>query len=265
MRRFARADCAMHANRLIARLPAVERRRLLDLSTQVSLTLGHVVADQDSPSAGLLFPMQGFVCLVTQAEDHAPLQLGMVGSEGVLGAHLILGVSSSPVGALVQVAGQACSLPASSLCQLLPLSPALHKMLMRYLAVQWRDTATAASCLRFHPLQARLARWLLMCRDRTRSDDFVATQSELAQRLGVRRVGVTEAAGQMQQAGFIHYERGRIVVTDRSGLEAAACSCYEQARLSYRLGMRFSPDEADPRDPLPESVLKLSTMPRKTD
>lgn len=255
----------MHANRLIARLPAVERRRLLDLSTQVSLSLGQAVADQDSPSTGLLFPMQGFVCLVTQARDHAPLQLGMVGSEGVLGVQLILGVSPSPVGALVQVAGHAWSLPASSLRRLLPLSPALNKLLMRYLAVQWRDTATAASCLRFHPLHARLARWLLMCQDRTRSDGFVATQSELAQRLGVRRVGVTVAAGQMQQAGLIHYERGRIVVIDRPGLEAAACCCYEQDRLSYRLGMRFSPDEDDPRDPFADSVLHLSTMLRKTD
>lgn len=234
----------MTANQLLDHLPVAELRRLLALSVQVPLRSGHPLAAQDGPARALLFPVRGFMSLVTPLDDHAPLQVGMVGREGVLGAHLLLGQPASPVGALVQEDGQAWGLSATALRRQLPGSPGLRRLLMRYLLVQLRHAATAAACLHFHALQARLARWLLMSQDRAEGDGFAVTQEGLARLLGVRRVGVTVAAGGLQESGLIRYHRGWITVRDREGLERAACSCYAQDRASYRLGMAFPPDAA---------------------
>lgn len=234
----------MTANQLLDHLPAAELRRLLAHGAQVTLLGGQPLATQDLPARTLLFPMQGFACLVTPLDEHTLLQVGMVGREGVLGAQLLLGMATSPVSVLVQEGGQAWSLPAAALRRALPVSPALRRLLMRYLLVQLRQSATAAACLHFHTLQARLARWLLMGQDRAVSNGFAVTQDGLAHLLGVRRVGVTVAAGGLQEAGLIRYHRGWITVSDRVGLETMSCSCYAQDRASYRLGMDFSPDGA---------------------
>ncbi|MBI3346114.1 MAG: Crp/Fnr family transcriptional regulator [Burkholderiales bacterium] len=231
----------MNANQLLDHLPAAELRRLLALSVRVSLQGGQQPAVQDMPARALLFPLQGFVCLVTPLDAHPPVQVGMVGREGVLGAQLLLGVAASPVSVRVQEAGLAWSLPAAALRRLLPGSPGLRRLLMRYLLVQLRLSATAAACLHFHALQARLARWLLMGQDRAEGEGFAVTQEALAHLLGVRRVGVTVAAGQLQEAGLIHYHRGWISVSDRAGLEGVACGCYAQDRASYQLGMSYEP------------------------
>lgn len=232
----------MSANQLLDHLPAAELRRLLALGTHVPLQGGQPLQTQGLPLRALLFPMQGFACLVTPLDRHAPLQVGMVGREGVLGAHLLLGLSISPVGVVVQEGGQAWSLPVAALRSALPLNPGLRRLLSRYLLVQLRLAVTVAACLHFHPLQARLARWLLMGQDRAEGDGFAVTQDGLAQLLGVRRVGVTVAAGRLQDAGLIRYHRGWITVCERAGLQTLACSCYAQDRATYRLGMNFSPD-----------------------
>lgn len=229
----------MTANQLLDHLPAAELRRLLALAVQMPFRSGQQLATQDGPARALLFPVRGFVALVTPLESHPHLQVGMVGREGVLGAQLLLGLPASPVSALVQEEGQAWGLPAAVLRRQLPGSPALRRMLARYLLVQLRAAATAAACLHYHALQGRLARWLLMSQDRAEGEGFAVTQEGLAHLLGVRRVGVTVAAGDLQHAGLIRYHRGWITVSDRVGLEAAACSCYEQDRASYRLGMKF--------------------------
>ncbi|HEV6967011.1 MULTISPECIES: Crp/Fnr family transcriptional regulator [Roseateles] len=232
----------MIANQLLDHLPAAELRRLLASCAQVPLLEGQPLASQDRPSHGLLFPLQGFICLVTSLDAHLPVQVGMVGREGVLGVQLQLGVAASPVSALVQESGQAWSMTATTLRRALPVSPGLRRLLMRYLGVQLRHSVTAASCLHFHALQARLARWLLMGQDRAQGDGFAVTQEELAHLLGVRRVGVTVAASGLQEAGLIRYHRGWMEVCDRAGLERAACSCYAQDLTSYRLGMKFAED-----------------------
>jgi CRP-like cAMP-binding protein len=232
----------MTTNQLLDHLPAAEQRRLLGHSAQVSLRSGQQLAGQDMPARALLFPVRGCVSLVTALDAHPLLQIGMVGSEGVLGAQLLLGVAASPVTVMVQQDGQAWVLPAAVLRQQLPLSPGLRRLLMRYLLVQLRQSATAAACLHFHALRARLARWLLMGQDRSTGDGFAVTQESMAQLLGVRRVGVTVAAGSLQAAGLIRYHRGWISVSDRAGLEGAACACYAQDRASYQLGMKFVPD-----------------------
>jgi CRP-like cAMP-binding protein len=234
----------MTANELLDHLPAAELRRLLAQSVQVSLRSGQQLATQDLPARALLFPTQGFLSLVTPLDNHPLLQVGMVGCEGVLGAQLVLGVPASPVSVRVQQDGQAWGLPATVLRRLLPASPGLRRLLMRYLLVQLRQSATAAACLHFHALQARLARWLLMGQDRARGDGFGVTQESMAHLLGVRRVGVTAAAGGLQLAGLIRYHRGWVTVSNRAGLEAAACVCYAQDRASYRRGMNFAIAEA---------------------
>ncbi len=234
----------MTANQLLDHLPTAELRRLLACGTQVPMQGGQLLATQGMPARALLFPVQGFVCLAAPLDDHPALQVGMVGREGVLGVQLLLGIAASPVGAQVQEAGQAWSLPAAALRRALPTSPGLRRLLMRYLLVQLRNTAITAACLHFHTLQARLARWLLMGQDRAAGDGFAVTQQGLAQLLGVRRVGVTVAAGGLQEAGLIRYHRGWITVSNRTGLEAAACGCYVQDRASYRLGMNFPPHGA---------------------
>jgi CRP-like cAMP-binding protein len=232
----------MSANQLLDHLPAAELRRLLAQGAHVPLRGGQPLQTQGLPLRALLFPVQGFVCLVTPLDHHAPVQVGMVGREGVLGAQLLLGSSASPVGVVVQEGGQALSLPLAALRRALPQNPGLRRLLSRYLLVQLRHAVTAAACLHYHPLQARLARWLLMGQDRAEGDGFAVTQDGLAQLLGVRRVGVTVAAGGLQEAGLIRYHRGWIHVGDRDGLQTLACSCYAQDRAAYLLGMNFSPD-----------------------
>lgn len=234
----------MTTNQLLDHLPAAELRRLLAQGIQVVLSEAQPLATQDQPAQALLFPLRGFVCLVTPLDEHPPLQVGMVGREGVLGAQLLLGVPTSPMSALVQEGGQAWSLPAAVLRRALPANPGLRRLLMRYLLVQLRQSATAAACLHFHPLQARLARWLLTGQDRAAGEGFAVTQDSLAHLLGVRRVGVTVAAGGLQAAGLIHYHRGWITISDRAGLKAVSCGCYAQDRASYRLGMNFAQDGA---------------------
>lgn len=231
----------MPTNQLLDHLPAAELRRLWGLGAEVSLRGSQSLLTQDLPVRELLFPLKGFVCLVTPLEQHPPLQLGMVGHEGVLGAQLLLGRSLSAVGVVVQEEGQAWSLPAAALQRALPLNPGLRRLLTRYLLVQLRHAATAAACLHFHPLQARLARWLLMGQDRAQGDGFAVTHSGLAQLLGVRRVGVTVAAGALQEAGYIRYHRGWISVCNRTGLQSISCSCYEQDLTAYHRGMDFPP------------------------
>lgn len=232
----------MPANQLLDHLPAAELRRLMAQGSHVPLQGGERLETQGAPARALLFPVQGFVCLVTPLDEHPSLQVGMVGREGVLGAQLLLGTVTSPASVVVQEDGQAWSLPVAALRRALPLNPGLRALLARYLLVQLRHATTAAACLHFHPLQARLARWLLMGQDRAEGDGFAVTHDGLAHLLGVRRVGVTVAAGGLQEAGLIRYHRGWMVVSDRAGLQTLSCSCYAQDRATYLRGMNFAPE-----------------------
>lgn len=232
----------MTANQLLDHLPAAEQRRLLKLGVQVVLRSGQQLDCQGMPTRTLLFPVRGCVSLVTPLDSHPLLQVGMVGREGALGAQLLMGVAGSPVTVVVQQDGLAWGISAAVLRRQLPSSPGLRGLLVRYLLVQLRQSATAAACLHFHALRPRLARWLLMGQDRAGGEGFAVTQENMAQLLGVRRVGVTVAAGGLQAAGLIRYHRGWITVSDRVGLEQASCGCYAQDLASYRVGMKFSPD-----------------------
>jgi CRP-like cAMP-binding protein len=220
-------------NHLIERLPARDRQRVLDRCEAVQLVFGDVLCEAGVPTEYVYFPAGGFISLITQVDAHPSLEVGMVGHEGMVGAQLVLGVSTSPLRALVQGAGACWRMTARGFGSTLAQSPALRLELNRYVYVLMAQTAASAGCLRFHQIAPRLARWLLMTQDCAHDDHFHVTQEFLAYMLGVRRVGVTMAAGELQRRGLVSYRRGDMQVLDRAGLEHAACSCYATDRATY--------------------------------
>src|SRR5687768_13048179 len=221
-------------NRLIALLPRPDRASLLAACESVQLELGTVLCKPGETTRHVYFPGDCVISLLTAAVEGEPgLEVGMVGREGMLGAQLALGVSAIPLHALVQGAGAAWRVPAAPFRRELSSSKALQVSLHRYVYVLMAQLATAAACTRFHNVEPRLARWLLMTQDRVRSDSFHLTHEFLAHMLGVRRVGITGAATALQRQGLIRYRRGDITVLDRVGLEAAACGCYAADQRTY--------------------------------
>ena len=224
-------------NHLIELLPKADRLRLQACCEPVDLVLGQVLCDRGATIEHVYFPVHGFISLLTGVDDHASLEVGMVGREGMFGAELVLGMLQSPLRALVQGPGAAWRVGSVAFRRELARSNALREGLQRYLRVVLAQMASSAACLRFHLIQPRLARWLLMSADRAHGPQFHVTHEFLAGMLGVRRVGITMAAGTLQQAGFITYRRGEVMVIDRQGLEGAACSCYASERLAYRAAL----------------------------
>jgi CRP-like cAMP-binding protein len=224
-------------NHLIHQLASAPRKRLLALCEPVELVLSEVLCEAGEPTRHVLFPVHSFVSLVTVIPGHAGLEVGMVGREGIVGAQLALGVSASPVRAVVQGAGAAWRLGSVHFTRELAANEALRLSIGRYLYVSLVQLATASACRRFHDLAPRLARWMLMSHDRAHADCFRVTHESMALMLGVRRVGVTVAAGSLQLAGLIRYHRGELTVLDRHGLEARACSCYAADREAYEAQM----------------------------
>ena len=231
--RIRSIDLSSPQNHLIERLPRKDRLRLLAVSEPVLLVLAEVLAHAAKPTRHVYFPTEGFISLVASIDDKPGVEVGMVGREGMLGAQLVLGVATAPLHALVQGPGTAWRIGAPAFRRELEHSAALQRGLERYIYVLMSQLASAAACLRFHLIEPRLARWLLMSQDRSHSDSFRVTHEFLAYMLGVRRVSVTAAAGGLQRAGLIAYHRGEIAVLDRKGLEAAACSCYAQGQRTY--------------------------------
>jgi CRP-like cAMP-binding protein len=220
-------------NRLVAALPARGGKRLLAACEPVELTFGEVLNKHASRIRQVYFPLSGFISLLIPVDGHASLEVELVGNEGMLGVPLALGVNTPPLQAVVQGTGTALRLSAVSFRRELQQSPALQRTVSRYICVLLVQLAQSAACIGFHQLDARLARWLLMTHDRAHTDDFRLTHEFLAQMLGVRRVGVTNAAGQFQKRKLVTYSRGDMTVLDRTGLEAAACGCYDAAKATY--------------------------------
>jgi CRP-like cAMP-binding protein len=221
------------SNQLLARLSQAARDRLDAIGQVVDLPLSKVLGEAGDTTKHAYFPVDGFVSLLAQVDSEHVIEVGMVGREGMLGTQLVLGVASEPLKCLVQGQGQALRIDATAFRRELAATPALRTLLDRYVYVLLAQQARTAACLRFHMIEERLARWLLMSQDRARSDVFQLTQEFLAYMLGVRRVGVTEAAGDLQRRHLIAYERGEMRIVDRPGLELAACSCYASDRTVY--------------------------------
>jgi CRP-like cAMP-binding protein len=224
-------------NHLIQQLASADRKRVLALCEPVQLVMSEVLCEAGAPTRHVLFPVDSFVSQVTVIPDHAGLEVGMVGREGMVGVQLALGVSPSPVRAVVQGAGRAWRLGSVHFMRELAANTALRQAMNRYLYVGLVQLATASACRRFHDIGPRLARWMLMSHDRAHADSFHVTHESMALMLGVRRVGVTVAAGSLQLAGLIRYHRGELTVLDRRGLEAHACSCYAADREVYQAHM----------------------------
>ena len=220
-------------NHLIERLPSADRRRLLALCEPVHLAQGQVLATQGLPLRHGYFPLDSAISMTIQADAHPGLEVGLIGREGMLGAQWLLGVSAVPTHAVVQNSGSSWRVGGTGLRRELANSSALRRTVGRYLYVRIEQLALAVACRRFHLIGPRLARWLLMSQDRADTAHFHVTHELLAQNLGVRRVGITVAAGDLQRRGLISYHRGELEVLDRAGLEAAACSCYAWDRLAY--------------------------------
>jgi CRP-like cAMP-binding protein len=218
---------------LLSVLPSSDLRRILRASEVVELAFAEVLYSQKDPLVHVYFPMTGFISLIMPVDESASLEVGLVGNEGMLGIPLVLGVDVSPVHAIVQGAGSALRMDAALFRSELDRSPSLQREIDRYVFVHLTQLAQTAACTRFHVVEARLARWLLMTQDRAHASTFHITQEFLAFMLGVRRVGVTKAASSLQRRRLIHYSRGNITVLDRRGLKAASCGCYSADRESY--------------------------------
>ena len=213
-------------NSLLAALPRKSYLRLASGLEPVNLVFGEVLYEPGEQIREVYFPIRSLVSLLTLVEGHLALEVGMVGHEGMVGFPLVLGVDDSPVRALVQGAGPALRMSAARFRKELHASPPLRDELNRYVHAMMAQISQTAGCNRFHVVEARLARWLLMTRDRMRSSEFRMTHDFLSHMLGVRRVGVTEAASTLQRRKLIEYSRGNIKILDHRGLEAACCSCY---------------------------------------
>ena len=215
------------ANNILAALPHAQLALLIPSIQTVTITFGDVLYRSGDPIQHVYFPIDSLVSLLTLIEGHQALEVGLVGHEGMLGIPLALGVKNSPVRALVLGTGLAFRMDSSSFLREFKINEAFKREIYRYtyeLMVQMTQTA---ACNRFHRVEARLARWLLMTRDRVMSNQFHLTQELLGDMLGVRRAGVTKAAGALRQRKLISYIRGDIHILDGVGLEAAACQCYQ--------------------------------------
>lgn len=221
------------SNRLIAALSRKERKQLLRSGETVMLSFGQILCEPRQRIRYAYFPLTGFISLVASVGRHQPLEMGLIGNEGMLGASLGLGVGTAPLRAVVQGQGTALRITATELRRQLRLSVALMKMLHRYQYVLMEQLAKSAACTHFHEVETRLARWLLMTHDRAHADHFHLTHEYLAGMLGVRRSGVTVAAGDMRRKKLLRYARGEISILDRKGLEAAACECYDAMKADY--------------------------------
>ena len=224
-------------NQLLAALPAKERDRFLADCTLENLIFGTVLYEQGDRMRHVYFPTEGFISMLTTVDRHSTLEVGMIGSEGMCGYALNLGGNVSSLRALVQGTGKAWRMKTATFLRHLERMPALRKILGRYVHVILGQLSQTAACLRFHVVEKRLARWLLMTQDRAHTDTFGVTQEFLAYMLGVRRVGVTIAARVLQSRKLIGYTRGKMTILNRKRLEAAACACYRSDLDTYKHGM----------------------------
>jgi CRP-like cAMP-binding protein len=231
--RAAPARQSTHQNHLLAALPVSDLKRLASHMELIPMRLGDVLYESGDKLRYVYFPTTAIVSLLYVMEDGASAEIAIVGNEGILGISLFMGGESTPSRAVVQSAGHAFRLKAQLLKdEFGRFGPTMH-LLLRYTQALITQMAQTAVCNRHHSVDQQLCRWLLLSLDRLQSNELSMTQELIANMLGVRREGVTEAAGKLQDAGLIQYRRGRITVLDRAGLEGRVCECYQVVKTEF--------------------------------
>lgn len=220
-------------NHLLAALPGDQCKRLCSHLEPVAMPLGKVLYESGNRLQHVYFPTTSIVSLLYIMKNGASAEIAVIGREGLIGVALFMGGETMPNRAVVQSAGDAYRLPGKYLKQEFHRPGAFQEILLRYTQALLTQMAQTAVCNRHHSVDQQLCRWLLLSLDRLSSHDLTMTQELIANMLGVRREGVTEAAGKLQKAGLIHYSRGRITVLDRSGLEARVCECYQVVKKEF--------------------------------
>jgi len=220
-------------NRLLAALPDAEYQRLIPHLEHVSLSLKQVLYEVGEPIEYVYFPHQSIVSALSTMEDGSMVEVGLVGNDGIVGIPAALGDNITATTAMVQVPDSAMRMKASLLKSEFQRGGSLQSLLLRYMQAQHAFVSQNAACNRLHYLEGRLARWLLLVCDRVKSNELPLTHEFMAQMLGVRRSGVTEAANLLQQSGLIRYTRGKVTILNREELEATSCECYEIIKGEY--------------------------------
>jgi CRP-like cAMP-binding protein len=221
-------------NRVLASIPSKEYQRLRTQLEPVTLKFGQVLYEPNEIIRHVYFPIDCLISLLTAVDKRRTLEVGMVGREGMAGMPFILGIGVSGVRALVQGGGKAWRAAAAPFRIEFHRNMPLQDVLYSYTHALMAQISQTAACNRFHDAESRLARWLLMTRDRVRSDSFPLTHAFLAHMLGLRREGVTEAASELKRRNLISYSRGKIEILDVSGLTTSSCSCYQIVNAVYR-------------------------------
>jgi CRP-like cAMP-binding protein len=227
------AHAAPIKNRLLVRLPERDRASVLARCENVELSFPEVLAEPGGPIRMVYFPTTSFISLLVPMGGKRALHVALAGNEALYGVPVALGRGKSTVHAMVQGTGHAWQMPASAFRRQLAGVPALRDCVDRYIHALMGQLVQAAGCNRFHMVEPRVARWLLMTADRAHASTFHITHEFLAYMLGVRRVGITEAASALQDRKLIGYARGTMTILDRKGLERAACSCYRADLETY--------------------------------
>lgn len=223
----------MSKNNLINSLPKEMQELVLAKADLVILTLSDNICVFDKPVENLYFPIDGFISITQSIDKHPPIEIGMIGREGMLGAEVILGSMTNPFGALVQGSGNAWKMGVNDFLTHIKNIPEFEAIVDSYLTVRINQLGLSAACEHFHEIGPRLAKWLLMSQDRAHSPTFQMTHEFIALMLGVRRVGITTTAADFRRRGLIEYHRGEMKVLNRSALKAEACSCYQKNRKIY--------------------------------
>lgn len=227
-------------NHLLAVLPRDEFLQLRPLLTTVRLPAREILAEADARIRSVYFPLDTVISVTAAGHGSAWVEVGSVGCEGIAGLPVLFGSDRSPSRLLVQIAGQAERLDADAVPDAVQRLSALRRLLLLYAQGFVTQISQSTVCSRLHAAEQRLARWILICRDRVGRDEIPVTHETMSTMLGVRRATVTEAAGALQREGLIRYRRGVVAVVDRGGLEAAACVCYRIVREEFNrlLGVR---------------------------
>ena len=220
-------------NHLLVSLPDPEWERWQPLLEQVDMPLGHVLYESGKTLSHVYFPTTAIVSLLYVMENGASAEIAVVGNDGLVGVSLFMGGGSTPSRGVVQSSGQGFRLKAKDMQEEFDRGGAVLHLLLRYTQALITQMAQTAVCNRHHTLDQQLCRWLLLSLDRLNGDDLLMTQELIANMLGVRREGVTEAATKLQNAGLIKYSRGRITVLNRAGLEKRSCECYAVVKKEY--------------------------------